>query len=82
LIVYVGLIALAGIQFSHMATGFIPEQDQGLLIGIIQLPPGATLARTEQVVKEATKIILDTPGIEHVAPLAGPDATTGTVASN
>ncbi|WP_206997237.1 efflux RND transporter permease subunit [Trinickia mobilis] len=82
LVIYVGLIALAGIQFSRTTTGFIPEQDQGLLIGIVQLPPGATLARTEQVVMDATRIILDTPGIEHVAPLVGPDATTGTVASN
>ena len=82
LVVYIGLIVLTGVQFSRMTTGFIPEQDQGLLLTLIQLPPGATLARTEKVVMAATNIILDTPGIEHVAPFAGLDATTSTIASN
>ncbi|WP_158746505.1 efflux RND transporter permease subunit [Acidisphaera sp. L21] len=82
LVVYGGLIGLAGLEFAIMPTGFIPEQDQGYLISIVQLPPGATLARTEQVVRQAIDIILDTKGVEHVAPFAGLDATTSTVASN
>ncbi|MGH6941825.1 efflux RND transporter permease subunit [Hypericibacter sp.] len=82
LVVYVGLIGLAGVQFSRAPTGFIPEQDLGYLITVVQLPPGATLDRTEAVVKKAIEIILGTPGIEHVAPFAGLDATTFTVASN
>ena len=49
---------------------------------MLQLPPGATLARTEQVVKQASDIILKTRGIEHVAPFAGLDATTFTIGSN
>ena len=81
-IAYVLLIAFAGVQFTRAPTGFIPEQDQGYLITVLQLPPGATLDRTEAVVKRAVDIILDTPGIEHVAPFAGLDATTFTVASN
>jgi len=48
----------------------------------VQLPPGASLARTEQVVKRAVDIILTTPGVEHVAPFAGLDATTFTIGSN
>src|SRR6266699_295767 len=82
LVIYVALIGLAGLEFSRAQTGFIPEQDQGYLITIVQLPPGATLARTEEVVKQATDIILTTRGVEHVAPFAGLDATTSTVASN
>jgi multidrug efflux pump subunit AcrB len=82
LILYLGFIGLAALEFSRTTTGFIPEQDQGLLLTIIQLPPGATLARTEKVVMQATDIILNTRGIEHVAPFAGLDATTSTVASN
>jgi hydrophobe/amphiphile efflux-1 (HAE1) family protein len=81
-IVYVGLIGLAGVQFFRVATGFIPEQDQGLLITLVQLPPGSSLARTDKVVLDATKIILDTPGIEHAAPFVGLDITTATNASN
>ena len=54
LVIYVALIGVAGLEFWRAQTGFIPEQDQGYLITIVQLPPGATLARTEEVVKQAT----------------------------
>jgi hydrophobe/amphiphile efflux-1 (HAE1) family protein len=81
-VVYIGLIGVAGVEFARTPTGFIPEQDQGYLITVLQLPPGSSLGRTEQVVKQAIDIILKTPGIEHVAPFAGLDATTFTVASN
>jgi hydrophobe/amphiphile efflux-1 (HAE1) family protein len=82
LFAYAVLIGIAGFQFARAPTGFIPEQDQGYLITVVQLPPGATLERTEAVVKKAIDIILSTPGVEHVAPFAGLDATTFTVASN
>jgi hydrophobe/amphiphile efflux-1 (HAE1) family protein len=82
LAVYAGLIVLAGVQFSRMTTGFIPDQDQGLLITLVQLPPGSALARTEKVVARARRIILGTPGIEHVASFVGLDATTTTDAPN
>jgi len=39
LVVYAGLIALTGWQFSQAPTGFIPNQDQGYLITVIQLRP-------------------------------------------
>ena len=81
-VVYVGLIAAAGFEFSRIPTGFIPEQDQGYLITVLQLPPGSSLTRTEAVVRQAIDIILHTRGIEHVAPFAGLDATTFTVSSN
>ncbi|WPO97881.1 multidrug efflux RND transporter permease subunit [Pseudomonas sp. HR96] len=82
MLVYVGLIGLTGWQFHRAPTAFIPEQDQGYLITIVQLPPGASLDRTEKVVKQVIEIALATPGIEHIAPFVGLDATTSTVASN
>jgi HAE1 family hydrophobic/amphiphilic exporter-1 len=82
LLAYAMLIGIAGIQFARAPTGFIPEQDQGYLISIVELPPGATLDRTEAVVKKAIEIIMTTKGVEHVAPFAGLDATTFTLASN
>ncbi|GAB7537831.1 efflux RND transporter permease subunit [Burkholderia sp. 3C] len=78
-VVYLGLISLTGVQFSLMSTGFIPEQDQGYLIAILSLPPGSSLDRTDAVVRQATDIIMSTPGIEHTSPMAGYDATTSTV---
>ena len=44
LVVYAGLIVLTGWQFERAPTGFIPQQDQGYLITVVQLPPGASLA--------------------------------------
>ena len=82
LVVYVGLIAVAGFEFYKTPIGFIPEQDQGYLINVIQLPPGAALDRTENIVRRSTDIILGARGVEHVAPFAGLDAMTSTVASN
>ncbi|WP_250509162.1 multidrug efflux RND transporter permease subunit [Caballeronia sp. GACF4] len=82
LAVYVALIGLTALQFARTPTGFIPEQDQGYLITVVQLPPGSSLQRTEKVVRQAIDIILSTHGIEHVAPFVGLDATTLTVASN
>ena len=82
LVVYAGLLVLTGWQFGRAPTGFIPEQDQGYLITVIQLPPGASLARTDAVVREATKLVLGTEGIVHAVPFAGFDGATFTNASN
>jgi len=82
LVVYAGLIGLAGWQFAHAPTGFIPNQDQGYLITVIQLPPGASLARTDAVVRKAAKIIRETEGVAHAVPFAGFDGATFTNAPN
>jgi hydrophobe/amphiphile efflux-1 (HAE1) family protein len=81
-LVYVGLIGLTAWQFAHAPTGFIPQQDQGYLINIIQLPPGASLTRTDEVAKKVTKIVLTTPGIAHAVPIVGLDGATFTNAPN
>jgi HAE1 family hydrophobic/amphiphilic exporter-1 len=82
LAVYAGLIALTAWQFERAPTGFIPPQDQGYLITVVQLPPGASLARTDAVVRQATEIALGTPGVIHAVPFAGFDGATFTNAPN
>jgi HAE1 family hydrophobic/amphiphilic exporter-1 len=82
LAVYAGLIGLTVVQFQAAPTGFIPNQDLGYLINIIQLPPGASLARTDEVARRVTKIVLDTPGIAHAIPIVGLDGATFTTAPN
>ncbi|HJQ57042.1 MAG TPA: multidrug efflux RND transporter permease subunit [Vineibacter sp.] len=79
---YVGLLALTAWQFGRAPTGFIPQQDQGYLITVIQLPPGASLARTDEVVRHAAKEIMQVPGVESLAAFAGFDGATFTNASN
>ena len=80
--VYAGLLALTGWQFGQAPTGFIPQQDQGYLITVLQLPPGASLSRTDAVVRRATAEILKIPGVAHAVPFAGFDGATFTNAPN
>ncbi len=82
LLIYAGLIGLTVVQFRAAPTGFIPQQDLGYLINIIQLPPGASLARTDEVARKVTAIVLDTPGIAHAVPIVGLDGATFTSAPN
>jgi len=82
LLVYAALIGVAAWRFAATPGGFIPQQDQGYLIVAMQLPPGASLERTDDVVRRATKIILDTPGFESTAGFAGFNGATFTNAPN
>lgn len=82
LAVYAGLLVLTGIQFTRAPTGFIPEQDQGYLIAVVQLPAGASLTRTDAVVREASEILLGIDGVAHTVGFAGLDGATFTNASN
>ncbi len=82
LVVYAGLIVLTGVQFQRTPTGFIPAQDQGYFIVVLRLPPGASLARTDAVVREASEIIEDIPGIAHAVAFAGFDGANGVNATN
>ncbi|MGD9196383.1 MAG: efflux RND transporter permease subunit, partial [Methyloceanibacter sp.] len=82
LTIYVGLIGLTVYQFRAAPTGFIPNQDLGYLINIIQLPPGSALSRTNDVALKVTKIALETPGVAHAVPIVGLDGATFTTASN
>ena len=81
-IAYVCLIAAAGWRFTATPTGFIPAQDQGYLIGIVQLPPGSSLQRTTEVLGEAQKIALANPAAAGTVAFAGLDGATFTNAPN
>ena len=82
LIAYAGLLAVTGWRLTDTPTGFIPEQDQGFLIGVIQLQPGASLARTDAVVTTAMDTLLETEGVDSLVALAGMNGATFSPASN
>jgi HAE1 family hydrophobic/amphiphilic exporter-1 len=81
-VAYACLIGLAGWRFAETPTGFIPAQDQGYLIGVIQTPPGASLQRTTEVMTEAQRIALQTPGVRGTLAFAGLNGATFTNAPN
>ena len=75
-----GLVTVA--LFRLVPTGFLPDEDQGYFIVSLQLPDGAALERTEQVVIEVEKILFATPGILGANVFGGFDALTGTSPPN
>ncbi len=79
LVGYAALIAAAVFSFYQAPKGFIPDQDQGSLFTIIQLPAGSSLARTDQVVSRAIDIALHTPGVVHTVAFSGLDGAGGFV---
>ncbi len=81
-IAYVLLIGLAGWRFAATPTGFIPAQDQDYLIGVVQLPPGSSLQRTDEVVRQAASIANRDPSVRSTIGFAGFDGATFTSASN
>ena len=70
-ILYAGLVALSVWSFKVLPSGFVPAQDKYFLVGIVQLPAGASLDRTEATVREVTQLALDHPGVESVVAFPG-----------
>ncbi|QTD54444.1 efflux RND transporter permease subunit [Parasphingorhabdus cellanae] len=81
-VVYALLIATAGWRMVATPSGFIPAQDQGYLIVAIQLPPGASLQRTDAIVQQAQQIALDNDAARATVAFAGLDGATFTNAPN
>jgi hydrophobe/amphiphile efflux-1 (HAE1) family protein len=81
-LVYIGLTGLTAWQFSLAPTGFVPNLDQGYLITVIQLPPGSSLARTDDVTRKVNEILTTVPGVYSTAAFAGLDGATFTLAPN
>ncbi len=73
-VILAGFVLLLGgtwLMFQVVPSGFIPAQDKGYLIAIVQLPDAASLDRTEQVVRQLSDLALQTPGIEHAIGFPG-----------
>jgi hydrophobe/amphiphile efflux-1 (HAE1) family protein len=82
LALYGVLLFGAGWLLVHTPTGFIPKMDRGLLIVSLQLPPGASLARTDEVTRRANEMILKAPGVAHTAAYTGRSGSTFSNATN
>ena len=63
-IFYVAIIALTLLCFKTISTGFIPDEDQGVLLAQITLPDGASLSRTEEVSKRFTEQVQKIDGVD------------------
>ena len=63
LLVYVGLLFLTYDLFKKVPSGFVPAQDKQYLVAFAQLPEGASLERTDEVIRKMGDIMLKHPGV-------------------
>ncbi len=82
LAIYATIIAFGLNEFRRTPVGFIPQVDQGYLIGVIQLPPGSSISRTDAVMKRAVESVLTIPGVAHAVSVVGFSGATFTNAPN
>ena len=71
LIVYAVIVAAVVFLFARLPTSFLPEEDQGYFISVIQLPAGATRERTLEVLSEVEQFYLQQSEVEHAIGVAG-----------
>ena len=68
------VVALAGWGLGRVPTGFLPIEDQGYLLVVVQLPDGAALARTQRALEQVSRIAGADPAVDHVVAIAGVSA--------
>lgn len=69
--IFFGLVGATYFSFNLVPPGFVPAQDKQYLIGFAQLPPGATLERTEDVIREMGEMTLSEEGVQSAVQFPG-----------
>ena len=80
--IYLVVLGLGFSAFRKTPVGFIPAVDRGYIIVVVQLPPGASLSRTDAVQQRALDIAFGVPGIAHAMNIVGFSGATFTNAPN
>ena len=71
LLVYGLLLVMTYVGFQIVPPGFVPTQDKQYLVSFAQLPDGATLDRTEKVIRQMSDIAKQEPGVESAVAFPG-----------
>jgi multidrug efflux pump len=69
------IVVLAGFLFLKLPGSFLPEEDQGYALLDVQLPPGATIERTTQVLQQIDKVLRRNPAVEFASLVSGASFT-------
>ncbi len=70
-VIYGLLLAATWVGFREVPSGFVPVQDKQYLVSFAQLPYGATLDRTEKVIRDMSDIMLKEPGVKSAIAFPG-----------
>ncbi len=71
MILFAVLAILTGFLFTKIPGSFLPEEDQGYALAIVQLPPGATIERTDKVFQQVHAKLKEMPGFEGLMAVSG-----------
>ena len=71
MLIYLAITVAVGVLFLRLPASFLPNEDQGYLIANVQLPPGATQARTLEVMKKAEGFFLKQPEVAAMVSVLG-----------
>ena len=70
-VVFLGLLGLTYVVYTRVPQAFVPEEDAGYFISIVQAPAGASLEYTSKAAAEAEKILMTVPEVESVFTIIG-----------
>ena len=82
ILLYLGLLAIAGVGFKAVPGGFIPPQDQGYAIVAAQLPSGTSLDKTDETLQQLIKLVSAVEGVENTVAFGGFSGATFSNATN
>ena len=71
LVIYATIIAVVGVMYVRLPTSFLPNEDQGTMLVNVQLPPGATRERTQNVMEQVEGFILKQPEVQSMVGVLG-----------
>ena len=80
--VVLGVLAASMLLFSKTPQSFLPDEDQGAIFAALRLPEGASINRTEAVVKQVEDIVRPIPGVQGVLSVVGLNFIDYVAASN
>jgi multidrug efflux pump len=73
MMVFALMVVLAGFLYTKLPTGFVPDEDQGFVLALINLPSGATLQRTNRVMAEVRTRLAHSPVSKDIAAIFQPE---------
>ena len=82
LVLYAGLLAMAAFGFAKLPLGFVPTEDQGYSVSVVQLPDGASLERTNALIQKISNLGNNTPGVNYSVAFGGTSFIDNTTISN
>lgn len=71
MLVYGAMVAVLVLLYARLPTSFLPEEDQGVVLNLVQLPQGATLTRTNEAMDKMREHYMNDPAVESVFTASG-----------